>query len=62
MLENIPMKSISKIAHIYGAEPAGICLQMTTAEGELISVYLSKEQVIGTRDILQTALDKHLPR
>jgi hypothetical protein len=58
----ISMKTILKVTHVYGAEPAGILLQMTTNEGEVIDVFLSKGLVMGTRDILQTALDKYLPR
>jgi hypothetical protein len=56
----ISMKTISKVVHIYGTEPAGILLQMTTNEGEVIDIFLSRELVSGTRDILQTALEKYL--
>jgi hypothetical protein len=56
----ISMKTISKVVHVYGTEPAGILLQMTTNEGEVIDVFLSRDLVIGTRDILQTALEKYL--
>ena len=58
----ISMKPITKIAHISGAEPAGICLQMTTKDDEIISVFLQKDLVKGLRDLLQTALDEHLPK
>jgi hypothetical protein len=58
----IDMKTISKVTHVFGAEPAGILLQMVTSEGEVIDVFLSKELVTGTKDILQIALDKFLPR
>lgn len=56
----ISMKTISKVIHVFGMEPAGILLQMTTSEGEVIDVFLSKDLVIGTRDIMQTALEKYL--
>jgi hypothetical protein len=55
------MKTILKVTHVYGTEPAGILLQMTTSEGEIMDIFLSKALVAGTRDILQTALDKYLP-
>jgi hypothetical protein len=58
----ISMKTVSKVVHVYGAEPAGILLQMTTSEGEVIDVFLSRELVSGTRDILQAALEKYLHR
>ncbi len=58
----ISMKTISKVTHVFGAEPAGILLQMVTNEGEVIDVFLSRELVARTRDTLQTALDKFLPR
>ena len=58
----ISMKTILKVIHVYGAEPAGILLQMTTSEGEVIDIFLSKALVAQTREILQTALDKYLPR
>jgi hypothetical protein len=58
----ISMKTILNVTHVYGAEPAGILLQMTTNEGEVIDVFLSKALVTRTREILQNALDKHLPR
>jgi|GraSoi2013_115cm_1033766.scaffolds.fasta_scaffold528703_1 hypothetical protein len=58
----ISMKTILKVMHVYGAEPAGILLQMTTSEGEVIDIFLSKALVAQTREILQTALDKYLPR
>jgi hypothetical protein len=58
----ISMKTILKVTHVYGTEPAGILLQMTTNEGEVIDVFFSMGLVMGTRDILQTALDKYLPR
>jgi hypothetical protein len=58
----ILMKTITKVTHVYGTEPAGIMLQMTTNEGEIIDVFLPKEIVKGTRDILQTALEKYLLR
>jgi hypothetical protein len=56
------MKTILKVMHVYGAEPAGILLQMTTSEGEVIDIFLSKALVAETREILQTALDRYLPR
>jgi hypothetical protein len=56
----IAMKTISKVVHVYGTEPAGILLQMTTNEGEVIDIFLSRELVSGTRNILQTALEKYL--
>ena len=56
----VAMKTISKVVHVYGTEPAGIMLQMTTNEGEVIDVFLPKDIVQGTRDILQTALEKYL--
>jgi hypothetical protein len=57
----ISMKTILKVTHVYGTEPAGILLQMTTNEGEVIEIFLSKALVVGTRDILQAALNKYLP-
>jgi len=56
----ISMKTISNVVHVYGTEPAGIMLQMTTNEGEVIDAFLPKEIVKVTRDILQTALEKYL--
>jgi hypothetical protein len=56
------MQTILKVTHVFGAEPAGILLQMTTSEGELIDIFLPKSLVVETRDILQAALDKYLPR
>ena len=41
----IPMQTILKVTHVYGAEPAGILLQMATNEGELIDIFLSKALV-----------------
>jgi hypothetical protein len=58
----IDMKTISKVTHVFGAEPAGILLQMVTSEGEVIDVFLSKDLVVTTKGILQIALDKYLPR
>ena len=58
----ISMKTISNVIHVYGTEPAGILLQMTTNEGEVMDVFLSKELVERTKDILQTALEKYLRR
>jgi hypothetical protein len=58
----ISMKTILKVTHVYGAEPAGILLQMATNEGEVIDIFLPKVLVAETRDILQAALDKFLPR
>ncbi len=58
----ISMKTISKVTHVFGAEPAGILLQMVTNEGEVIDVFLSRDMVTQTKDTLQTALDKFLPR
>jgi len=58
----ISMKTILKVMHVYGAEPAGILLQMTTSEGEVIDIFLAKALVAETREILQTELDKYLPR
>ena len=58
----ISLKNILKVTQVYGAEPAGILLQMTTNEGEVIDVFLSKGLVMETREILQTALDKYLSR
>ena len=58
----ISMQTILKVTHVYGAEPAGILLQMATNEGEVIDIFLSKALVAETRDILQAALDKFLPR
>jgi hypothetical protein len=58
----ISMKTILKVMHVYGAEPAGILLQMTTSEGEVIDIFLSQALVAETREILQTALDRYLPR
>jgi hypothetical protein len=57
----ISMKTVSKVTHVFGAEPAGILLQMVTSDGEVIDVFLSKELVTETKDILQIALDKFLP-
>jgi hypothetical protein len=57
----ISMKTILNVIHVYGAEPAGILLQMTTSEGEVIDIFLSKALVAATREILQTALDRFLP-
>jgi hypothetical protein len=58
----ISMKTIAKVTHVFGAEPAGILLQMVTSEGEVIDVFLSRDLVARTKDTLQTALDKYLPR
>jgi hypothetical protein len=58
----IAMKTITKVTHVYGTEPAGIMLQMTTNEGEVIDLFLPRDIVQGTRDILQTALEKYLQR
>jgi hypothetical protein len=55
------MKTILKVTHVFGAEPAGILLQMTTSEAEVIDIFLPKSLVAETRGILQTALDKYLP-
>jgi hypothetical protein len=58
----ISMKTVSKVTHVFGAEPAGILLQMVTSEEEVIDVFLSKEVVVATKDILQTALERFLAR
>jgi hypothetical protein len=58
----ISMKTISKVIHVFGMEPAGILLQMTTNEGEVMDVFLSRDLVASTKDILQVALEKHLHR
>jgi hypothetical protein len=58
----IPMKTILKVTHVYGAEPAGILLQLASNEGEVLDIFLSKALVADTRDILQAALEKFLPR
>ena len=58
----IAMKTIRKVMHVYGAEPAGIVLQMTTSDGEVIDIFLSKTLAVETREVLQTAIDKYLPR
>jgi hypothetical protein len=58
----ISMKTVSKVTHVFGAEPAGILLQMVTSEEEVIDVFLSKELVTATKDILQIALDRYLAR
>jgi hypothetical protein len=55
------MKTILTVTHVFGMEPAGILLQMTTSEGEILDIFLPKALVVETRDILQTALDKYLP-
>ena len=55
------MKTILKVTHVFGAEPAGILLQMTTSDGEVMDIFLSKALVAETRDLLQAALDKYLP-
>jgi hypothetical protein len=57
----ISMKTIFKVTHVYGAEPAGILLQMTTSDGELIDIFLSKAIATETQEILRVALDKYLP-
>jgi hypothetical protein len=57
----ISMKTIAKVTHVYGTEPAGVMLQMTTSEGEVIDVFLSRTLMAETRDILQAALEKYLP-
>jgi hypothetical protein len=57
----IAMKTILKVMHVYGTEPAGIMLQMTTNDGEVIDIFLSKALAGETREILQTALEKYLP-
>jgi hypothetical protein len=54
------MKTILTVTHVFGTEPAGVLLQMTTSEGELIDIFLPKALVVETRDILQTALEKYL--
>jgi hypothetical protein len=61
-MTSISMKKIVQISHTAGAEPAGICVQMTAEDGEIISVFLVKDLVKGLRDLLQTALDEHLPK
>jgi hypothetical protein len=58
----IPMKTILKVTHVYGAEPAGILLQLASNEGEVLDIFLSKALVAETRDLLQAALEKFLPR
>jgi hypothetical protein len=55
------MNTILKVTHVFGAEPAGILLQMTTSDGEVLDIFLSKALVAETRDLLQAALDKYLP-
>jgi hypothetical protein len=55
------MKTILKVTHVFGAEPAGILLQMTTSDGEVMDIFLSKALVAETRELLQAALDKYLP-
>jgi hypothetical protein len=57
-----PMKTISKVTHVFGAEPAGSLLQLTSSEGEVMDIFLSKALVAETRELLQTALDRYLPR
>jgi hypothetical protein len=57
----ISMKTIFKVTHVYGAEPAGILLQMATSDGELIDIFLSRTIAMETQEILRTALDKYLP-
>jgi hypothetical protein len=57
----ISMKNIFKVTHVYGAEPAGILLQMTTSDGELIDIFLSKALAAETQEILRAALEKYLP-
>jgi hypothetical protein len=57
----IAMKTILKVTHVFGLEPAGILVQMTTSDGEVIDIFLSKALAAETREILQTALDKYLP-
>jgi hypothetical protein len=55
------MKTILKVTHVFGAEPAGILLQMTTSYGEVMDIFLSRALVAETRELLQAALDKYLP-
>jgi hypothetical protein len=55
------MKTILKVTHVFGAEPAGILLQMTTSEGEVMDIFLSTALVAEIREVLQTALDRYLP-
>ena len=55
------MTTILKVTHVFGAEPAGILLQMTTSDGEVMDIFLSKALVAETRELLQAALDKYLP-
>ena len=57
----ISMKTILKVTHVFGAEPAGILLQMTTSDGEVMDIFLSRALVAETRELLQAALDKYLP-
>ena len=38
----IAMKTIVKVLHVYGTEPAGIMLQLTTNDGEVIDIFLSR--------------------
>jgi hypothetical protein len=57
----ISMKTILKVTHVYGTEPAGILLQMTTSDGEVIDIFLSNALAAETRGILQAALEKYLP-
>jgi len=55
------MKTILKVMHVFGAEPDGILLQMTTSDGEVMDIFLSRALVAETRELLQDALDKYLP-
>jgi hypothetical protein len=61
MPEPVKMKPITQVEHVSGAEPAGICVRMKTRENEEITVYLDKDLVTRLRDLLQNALDNHLP-
>jgi hypothetical protein len=61
MSDMIRTQMVKNLVHIYGAEPAGIVLRVTTQDGLVTTYQLPKELVAGMRDIMQEALDHYLP-
>jgi hypothetical protein len=58
----ITFEPIGSIDHIYGAEPAGIVLRLMPKNSKsAITIMLPKDLVTGLRDMLNVALDEHLP-
>jgi hypothetical protein len=61
MNDVIHTKPVVSVEHIYGLEPAGIVLRITTQDGDAIAYSLRKETVEAVRDMMQAALDHYLP-